>query len=533
MADAELIVKRHGSLKSMRQPLESHWKDCFDSAYPSRAHGLSGEIADSQTIQNRQAKIMDGVTADSVRVLASSIMGGLTPANSRWFTLDVGTESQDERVWLDGAAQALFENIHASNFDSEAFESILDIICAGWFVLYIDEEKERGGFVFQQWPMASCYCASTRYDGRIDIIHREFELTAQQAVNEYGDEVSEKVKSLVADGKPDERVKFVQYIGPRNNYVKGAKIAKSLPFESCTVELASKKLVRESGYHEFPCAAPRWLRIPETVYGLGPLAQALPDVQQLYEIRRMHLANVELSVAGMWKAKNDGVLNPRNVRVGPRKIIAVSDMDNMQPLQPAGNWQLSMEEIQQGQAAIRKLLLADQLQPQDGPAMTATEVHVRVQMIRQLLGPVFGRFQSEYLQPLIERCFGIAARAGVFTPPPESLANRSYTVRYISPLARAQRMEEVGAIERFMGNVGQIAQAMPHVLDLIDGEKMVRTISDALGVPADVLRSDSELESVRQERMQQQQAQQMQATMAEGAVRAAPELVKQAAGEAA
>jgi hypothetical protein len=81
------------------------------------------------------------------------------------------------------------------------------------------------------------------------------------------------------------------------------------------------------------------------------------------------------------------------------------------------------------QAQIRKILMADQLQAQDGPAMTATEVHVRVNLIRQLLGPIYARLQAEYLQPLIERCFGLAYRAsermwaaglaGVFNPAAE------------------------------------------------------------------------------------------------------------------
>ena len=51
--------------------------------------------------------------------------------------------------------------------------------------------------------------------------------------------------------------------------------------------------------------------------------------------------------------------------------------------------------------------------------MTATEVQVRYELMQRLLGPTLGRFQSEFLNPLIERVFGIMFRANAFLPAPE------------------------------------------------------------------------------------------------------------------
>jgi len=160
--------------------------------------------------------------------------------------------------------------------------------------------------------------------------------------------------------------------------------------------------------------------------------------------------------------------------------------------------------------------MADQLQPQDGPAMTATEVHVRVALIRQLLGPVYGRFQAEYLQPLVTRCFGLAFRAGVFSEPPATLDGANFNVRYISPLARAQKLEDVTAIERLGVNIVQLMQLAPQVADLIDGDEATRVVADALGVPAKVLRDDQDVADLRQARQQQAQAQQQALMMQAG-----------------
>ena len=525
MSNAQQIVKRLAKLKSDRSPLESIWRDCYLLTNPVRAHGFDGEIMDGTSLPNAKARIMDGVTGDAVRTLSSQMASGLHPSNAQWFELEIHKSSEDEKRWLSDAAELVYKNIHASNFDAEAFEALTDSIIAGWFVLYVDEDKERGGLVFQQWPLAQCYVTSTRPDGRIDTVMREYALTANQCINEFGEaNVSEKVRKLVSDQKGDDQVKLAIEIKPRALKSDNPKSNKQFAFESVTVEVENKHTCRESGYHEFPCVIPRWVKIPESMYGVGPVLDALPDAMMLNTMKRFHLANAELNVAGMWIAEDDGVLNARSIKIGPRKIIVANSVDSMKPLNPPGNWQLAQEEIKLAQSAIRKILMADQLQPQDGPAMTATEVHVRQQLIRQLLGPVFGRFQSEYLQPLIERVFGILFRAGVFDAPPETLAGKEYKVKYISPLARAQKMEDVSSIERMLGTVGAVAKMKPEVVDLIDGDQILRIVSEALGVPTEVLKKQDQVDSEREQRAEEQAQQQQQALMAEMATRAAPQL---------
>jgi hypothetical protein len=528
MIKAAQIIRRLTKLKSDRSPLESIWRDCYLVTNPVRAHGLEGEVMDGTSLPNAKARIMDGVTGDATRTLSSQMASGLHPSNAQWFELEIHNSTEDEKRWLSDAAELVYKNIHASNFDAESFEALTDAIIAGWFVLYIDEDKERGGLVFQQWPIAQCYVTSTRPDGRIDTILREYSLTANQCIAEFGESnVSEKVRKLVADEKGDDHVKLAIEVRPRDmGYKSGAKNAREFPFSSCTVETENKHVCRESGYHEFPCTIPRWVKVPESMYGVGPVLDALPDAMMLNTMKRFHLANAELNVAGMWIAEDDGVLNPRSIKVGPRKIIVANSVDSMKPLNPPGNWQLAQEEIKLAQSAIRKILMADQLQPQDGPAMTATEVHVRQQLIRQLLGPVFGRFQSEYLQPMIERVFGILFRAGVFPAPPQTLRGKEYKVKYISPLARAQKMEDVSSIERMLGTIGAVAQMKPEVLDLLDGDEIVRVMAEALGVPTEIIKKKDAVEAEREERAEAQQQAQQQAMMAEMATRAAPQIAQ-------
>lgn len=503
------IIKRLERLKTQRSQVENVWRQCYDFSYPLRgadlANSAAPNIAPELNIGYGSAKksaLLDSTATDGVRILASAEMSGATPSNSRWFGLDVTRADDLGKQWLDEAAETLWENIHNANYDAVGFECMLDMSIAGMFYMFIDEDRERGGLTFEQWPLAQCYAAASKPGGKIDTIYRAHSLSAEQAVAEYGlDNLSEAIRRSYYDN-PDQRFDFCHAIYPRKMYVPGSKLAKNLPIASCHVEVATRKVVRESGFHEMPVVAPRWSLIPGSHLAVGPMFECLPDVKTLNTLVGFVLANADLAVAGMWIAEDDGVLNPRTIKVGPRKVVVANSVESMKALQPGSKFDVAFIEIERLQAAIRKVLMADQLTPKDGPAMTATEVHVRVELIRQLLGPVYGRLQAEYLQPLVERCFGLAYRAGVFAEPPQSIAGQEFSVRYLSPLARSQKAVDVAAMDRYEYSLANAAAATgkEDLLDLYDWEGAERTRAENLGVPLKLVRTEDQINGIREQR---------------------------------
>ncbi|MBJ9895239.1 portal protein [Burkholderia cenocepacia] len=517
----ETLAKRLETLKSKRQVHELVWRNCFMLTDPVRASGLNGPMMDANQIAQAVSLIFDSTATDAKRTLEASIMSGMTPANSLWFTMTVNGTDDDGERWLDEASEVLWQNIHSANFDSEAADGIADCM-AGWFALYVDENRDTGGLYFEHWPMAGVYCAASKQGGPVDIVFRCYQLTAEQCVTDFkqrGDSLPPEILDK-AKTKPDELIDLCQAIYPRDVFIVGALRAKNMPIASVTFACNHKYVIRESGYHEMPVIVARWKKIPNSVYGVGPLLDALPDIRTLNDIVKLEYANLDLAVSGMWIAEDDGVLNPRTVKVGPRKVIVANSVDSMKPLQPSSNFKLAETRIEKLQAQIRKTLMADQLQPQDGPAMTATEVHVRVDLIRQLLGPIYGRLQAEYLQPLIARCFGLAYRAGVFPPPPDSLGGQNFAVQYQSPLARAQKLEEVSAIERLMGDLTVIAQVDQTAIDNVDTDEAVRQTAKNLGVPDAIMRPVKDVAAFRQQKQAAaaQQAQQQMGMEVQGDV---------------
>lgn len=537
---AQRIIARLGQMKAERSRHESVWRACFDVTYPERSEGFNGNQIDASSAQSKKAELLDSTGTDAARLLTSSVMSGMTPANAIWFAMDVGDETDDERRWLDHAAEVMWEAIHSSNYDAAKFEALLDSVCAGWMVLYIDEDKDSGRLNFQQWPLGQCYVAASKPGGRIDTVYRCFILTAEQAFADYGDACSDKIKKD-CETKPDTMHEFVHAIYPRTKHSPGGMLPKNLPIASVHVEVSTKTTLRESGYHEQPVVVPRWMQLPNSPYAIGPVSNALPTIRQLNELLRLESVALARAAAGVYVAEDDGVLNPRSVRVRGGTVIVANSVNSIKELPTGADFNVTFSKADTFRAEIRRLLMADQLQPKDGPAMTATEVHVRVALIRQLLGPLYGRFQTEDLAPTVERVFGLMYRRGrpeiggapgpvMIDDAPESLGNETFRVRYQSPLARAQKLEDVTAIERLTMLAGAMAQqGKPEVLDLIDGDESLRLAGDGLGAPAKVLRDAKSLAAFRKARAESQQQEQQQAQQQQLQTMAADAAFKQSA----
>jgi hypothetical protein len=524
-ASAKDLKRRSSALQAAKDLHIPVWDSCYKVTLPERGSGLYHIIQTATEVQQQKARIYDSTAPDSVNTGAATIMGAVAPSNDLWFGLDVGNESDEERRWLDGAAKFIWENIHASNFDAEACDGMVDEMIAGWFVLYL-EERDEGGYYFECWPIGECRIASSKSGSMIDTVDRLFEYSVSQTVAIYGiDKVSDTVRKKFEDGKFDDKVKLQHIIQPRDLYKSGSKRANNMPFASCHIETDSEHVLRESGYEEFPCSVPRWRRLPGSAYSTGPMSSALPDVMTLNEMTKWTLMGAETAIAPPLLVANDGVLNAKNIRMGPRRVLVVDDVEtSVKPLLTGADVNVGLLTAEKLQASVRKILLADQLPPADGPTKTAYEWSVRVQALRAMLGPMFGRFQAEFLQPLIERAFGIAWRANVASGyrllgrPPMSLLNRSFTVRYLSPMARAQKMAAVDAMDRYETSLMTTAQMEPSVMDVYDWDAAERERGLLIGVSQKLVRDERGLAKYREAKNQAAQAKQQEAVQQQGQV---------------
>lgn len=504
---ADKIIERATKMRSERASLEEVWRDCYDHTFPIRASGLLGNTFTAEQSKDRTADLLTTEGTRGARDIASIIVGGMTPANAIWFDLIIDDADTDESDALKKASEIIFKKIHSSNYDSEAVESMIDNVVAGQSATYITDNEDSSGYSFEQWNLADVLVSSTRRDGVIDTVYHWYSMTAEQAVNEFGDLVSSKIKSDAAK-QPNTVYKFIHYIAPRTDYIPGSPFQKDLPFLSYHIDVDNKLIIRESGYHEFPVCFPRWQKQKESAYGVGLVYDALPAIKELNELKRLEKLGLGIAAAGMYVVADDGILNPSMITIGAGEIVQAASTANIQPLASASNFNVTFSHEDRLQNEIRATLMADQLPPVDSGIRTATEFHVRLQYLRQLLGPVFGRLNSEWLQVLVLRCFGIAFRNG-WIELPETLSDRAYNIKYLSPLAQAQRESEIASIERFIGQVGAVMQVSPTAIDNVDTDEAVRQLAEKQNI-VDIIRSPQAVKKLREQQAQAAEEQRQQ-----------------------
>jgi hypothetical protein len=155
------------------------------------------------------------------------------------------------------------------------------------------------------------------------------------------------------------------------------------------------------------------------------------------------------------------------------------------------------------------------------PQMTATEVAERHEEKLLMLGPVLERLHNEILDPLIEMTFQRMFAAQIVPPPPEELQGMQLNVEFVSMLAQAQRAIATNSVDRFVMNVGAIAQMKPDILDKIDADHWADMYADMLGIDPELIIPGEKVALIRQQRAQAQQQAQEAAMMREGAQTAA------------
>jgi len=513
MATFDYIRKRLDKLEADRGTWESHWQEILDYVMPRKA-----EITFLRSRGEKRTEVLfDSTAITANNLLAASLQGTLTSPSLPWFSLklrdDDANKVRDIQIWLEDTARRMYAVFNESNFNTEVHEMYLDLCSVGTSAIFVEEANEgflQGGLHFNTLHIAE-YFIQENSTGRVDTLYRKYKMTARQAVQEFGeDNVGTKIKEALK-AKPDTQFNFIHAVEPTQDYERsvGMKSKTKLPFHSCHVCFEDKMVVRVGGYNEFPYLVPRWSKATGEIFGRSPSYNALPDIKTLNKAVEIGLKAWAKAIDPPLLVTDDGVIG--RVRMTPGGITVVRSDTAIKPLQIGSNWQITDLKENQLRTAIRQAYYSDQLQLQEGPQMTATEVQVRYELMQRLLGPTLGRFQTEFLNPLIERVFGIMMRSDALTPRPEAMSGMSMDIEYVGPLARSQRMEEAIAVERLYQLAMQVVQVDPTVMDVIDHEQAIRMRATLLGVPKTVLRGEDEVAEIREQRAAAQQQAQEQA----------------------
>jgi len=255
-----------------------------------------------------------------------------------------------------------------------------------------------------------------------------------------------------------------------------------------------------------PWIVSRFSKVAGEVMGRGPVVSALGDILTLNKAVELLLKNASLNISGVYTAVDDGVLNPQTIRIVPGAVIPVASNGgargaSLQPLQRAGDLQLTQIVLQDLRMNIKRTLLDDSLPPDNMSARSATEIVERMRELATNLGSAFGRLITETMVPLVRRSMYIMNEAGLIALP---LRVNGLEVRVVpvSPLAKAQHLDDIqDAMQwaQISSSLGPIAQST------IKADAVADYVADKLGVPTSLRTSDEERQEVEQQMMQMMQ----------------------------
>ena len=500
-------------LMEKRSNWENHWQEVSDYMLPRKAE-ITKERARGD---KRHTLIFDATAIHALELLAASLHGMLTSSANKWFSLrfkETELNSLDEaKEWLEDATSRMYDVIAKSNFQQEIFECYHDLIAFGTSCLMIEEDQDDI-INFSARHIKEIYIQENK-KGFVDTIYRRFKMPAQAAADKFGIENISKDLINTAKKNPFDEVDLVHVIRPRYDFDPQKLDKKNMPFQSIYFEYGSGHIISIGGFKENPYVIPRYLKASTEVYGRSPGMNALPDVKVLNKMVENSLKAAAKQIDPPLLIPDDGMLAPVRMSPGSINYYRAGSRDRIEPLNINANNATTLNSENQRRDAIVKMFHVDQLVISENRNMTATEVVQRQEEKMRILGPVLGRLQSELLSPLIIRIFNILLRNGLFLPAPEILRSQELNIEYVSPMALAQRGQELQSIMRGLELFGSMAQTMP-VMDYIDENGFIKQIIDILGLPAKMIKSDAQVQEIRQQRAaQEQQQMEMQQQMAE------------------
>lgn len=509
----EQLTKQLAQLEQERTTFEPHWRELSDFIIPRGSRFLTSE---ANRGDRRNTKIVDPTATMANRTLSSGMMSGITSPARPWFKLATpDPEMMDYgpvKLWLETVQNRMNDMFNKSNLYQSLpiiYSSLGTFGTGALAVLEDDEDVIRT----MPFPVGSYYIANSPRLS-VDTCFRKFSMTVRQLVREFGlNNVSSSTKSAFENGTYENWVDVVHAVYPNMNRETGKMNAKNKAFRSVYFEVGgdNDKVLRESGYDEFPVMAPRWEVNGEDVYGSScPGMIALGQVKALQLEQRRKAQQID-------KQTNPPMIGPTSLKTQrvsllPGDITYVDQVTGAEGLRPA--YQVNpnlgdlLGDIQDTRQLINSAYFVDLFMMLQNVNTRSMPVEAVIEMKEEkllMLGPVLERLNDEFLDPLIDRAFSMMARKNMLPPPPDVMQGMPLRIEYISVMAQAQKAIGLSSLERFVGFVGNLASAKPEALDKLDVDQAIDNYAVMSGVSPTVVVPQEQAQQTRNDRAQQQQ----------------------------
>lgn len=470
----------------LRDKVASRYDEASGFALPGR---------DGITKGPDQSEIYDDTAVIAVPEFASRVQQGVIPNFSEWAGYVAGIlisgEEKDELTRaLEPVNGFLFEMLNASNFAVEANESFIDL-ALGTMALRLDEGTLDNPFNARAVPLRSLvFCVGP--DGLPDPVYETRKVPLNTVQVHYPQ--AKLPDDLFAGEDPYGEVTLVEawhrdWSRPTEHHYR----------QSVFVPDRDNRSIMEEWHHgagSKPIVVSRWGKASGEGWGRGPLFNLLPSLRKVNFAERALLDHTDIALAGIWTLEDDGVVNTETVRLEPGTLVPVAlGSQGLKNVAPGADFNIANFVLNEARENIRKALYTEQLGNPNKTPMSATEVEQRMAELARAIGAPFGRLILEFVMPVVVRCTYILRRRGMIKLP--KVDGKEIKLIPTSPLAQAQRFEDVGNLQRF----GQTLQGIlgPEGTNIaIDQPEFAIELAEKLQIPKRIVRPKAKQEQIMQ-----------------------------------
>lgn len=508
------ICKRQEKYASARSNWDTYWDDIARYILPKKDNVFGQRV----TGQKLEDFLFDNTSVHSNELLASALHGMLTNPSSIWFGLGTGIEEIDQaddvRKWLQDTVFRLISILNNSNFQTQVHEYYLDIGSFGTGVVKV-EEDDKDIIRFQSRPIYEHFIAENNL-GKVDTVYRCFKFSLKQIMEEWGEEAFDEELRKKFEDDPGHEEEIIHAVEPRSIVGIDSKLKelpKNMQFRSAYVLKKTKKVLEEGGFKENPYVVARWTKTSGEIYGRSPGMKALADIKMLNAMMKVTIQAAQVTVAPPIQVPDDGVLLPIKLNPLATNFFRAGSKDRIEPIITGARPDIGLDIMENVRERVRQAFFIDQLQLNEGPQMTATEVLQRTEEKLRLLGPILGRQHYEFLEPVIARVLRIALDRDQLKPLPAKLEDAILSgsgklqVRYTSQIAKAQKTSEADNFTRMLQTIMPLMEMKPGMMDNFDEDVLARKMAEVFDVHHTVIKDIKERDQERQARAQQEQQQ--------------------------
>lgn len=494
--EAEKIINLYKAELTKASVYRSHCQDVAEYMFPREGNITTTRLPGSKVMN----QIYDPTAILALNIAVSGLMYYLVPTDQPFFALKASLRELNEleivKRYLSIATEIVHAEIFQSNFLIQFTETLKSLLCFGTGNIW---SGYSDGLNFIDYDIGK-YLILENSKREVDTVFIWDTMSARQAQQEWGDNVSKSIKEALADDKKEnENFEFLWSCRPNKGRNPFLEDNLNMPFEVKVIAVKDKEIIYKGGSNELQYHVGRWTKSSGEVWGRGqgmfilPSAKSLNTVSRDFEELVNRINNPATEVLDTFEGTID---------LTPRAQNMVSQIPTIKAIESnvRGDYPTVKDYLEIRQGDVRKAFyqdVFDQLAELKGDRRTQLEIRERLREGFQKIGPPIYRIYRELFNPIISRVLLLLIRNGKVPLPPEQLQGRGFKIEYVSELAMALKSQQIRGVRQWISDVAEMEAVFPGVKDNIDSDEAVRDMGMTYAVKPEHIRPIEKVEEIR------------------------------------